>query len=107
MAHGWRVMGGVLWLDTKATGIDDPAVNGKRIYATPSYIVSGRVEYDAPFLRGLTLAAGAIREASMIAHLPLLPHRCRPHRTGRQPRRSTRPSSARTPDRQAGFPRRG
>ena len=59
VARDWRVMGGVLWLDTKATGIDDPAVNGKRIYATPSYIVSGRVEYDAPFLRGLTLAAGA------------------------------------------------
>ncbi len=58
LAHDWRLMGGVLLLNTKAVDVDDPSVAGKRIFATPRYVVTGRVEYDTPFVRGLTLAAG-------------------------------------------------
>ncbi len=58
VARDWRVLGGVLLLNTKAVGVDDPSVAGKRIFATPKYVVTGRVEYDTPFVRGLTLAAG-------------------------------------------------
>ncbi|MDF3832949.1 TonB-dependent siderophore receptor [Cupriavidus basilensis] len=59
IARDVRLMGGVLLLNAKATGIDDPTVNGKRIFATPRYTVGGRIEYDTPLLPGLTLAAGA------------------------------------------------
>lgn len=58
LARNWRVIGGVLLLNTKAVDVDDPVVAGKRIFATPRYVVTGRVEYDTPFVRGLTLAAG-------------------------------------------------
>ncbi|MDM8355606.1 TonB-dependent siderophore receptor [Pandoraea communis] len=58
LARDWRVMGGVLLLNTKAVDVDDPSVAGKRIFAAPRYVVTGRVEYDTPFVRGLTLAAG-------------------------------------------------
>ena len=59
VARDVRVMGGVLWLHTKTKDVKDPLVNGKRVYATPNYIVSGRVEYDTPFVPGLTLWTGA------------------------------------------------
>ncbi|WP_121323619.1 TonB-dependent siderophore receptor [Paraburkholderia sp. RAU2J] len=54
----WRVMGGVMWLDTKAVDIDDPAIEGKRIYGAPRLTVTGRVEYNPAYLRPLTLAFG-------------------------------------------------
>ena len=54
----WRVMGGVMWLDTKAVDIDDPAVEGKRIYGAPRWTLTGRVEYNPSFMRRLTLAFG-------------------------------------------------
>ena len=59
VARDVRLMGGVLWLDTKTSGVDDPLVNGKRVFATPNYIVTGRIEYDTPFAPGLTLWTGA------------------------------------------------
>ncbi len=60
-----RLMGGFLWLNTKTYGVQDPTINGNRVFATPDCIVSGRVEYDTPFLPGLTLAAGAKVTGSM------------------------------------------
>lgn len=54
----WRVMGGMMWLDTKAVDIDDPAIEGKRIYGAPRFTVTGRVEYNPAYLRALTLAFG-------------------------------------------------
>jgi hypothetical protein len=59
VARDVRLMGGVLWLDTKTSGVDDPLVNGKRVFATPNYIVTGRIEYDTLFAPGLTLWTGA------------------------------------------------
>ena len=60
-----RLMGGVLWLNTKTKDVDDPTVNGNRVFATPNYIVSGRVEYDTPVVPGLTLWTGAKVTGSM------------------------------------------
>ncbi|WP_172313785.1 TonB-dependent siderophore receptor [Paraburkholderia solitsugae] len=54
----WRVMGGVMWLDTKAVDVDDPTVEGKRVYGAPRFTVTGRVEYNPSYLRPLTLAFG-------------------------------------------------
>ena len=58
LTNEWRVMGGVMWLDTKAVDIDDPSVEGKRIYGAPRFTVTGRVEYNPSYLRPLTLAFG-------------------------------------------------
>jgi iron complex outermembrane receptor protein len=58
LTNEWRVMGGVMWLDTKAVDIDDPGVEGKRIYGAPRFTVTGRVEYNPSYLRPLTLAFG-------------------------------------------------
>ncbi|MFM0624881.1 TonB-dependent siderophore receptor [Paraburkholderia xenovorans] len=54
----WRVMGGVMWLDTKAMDVNDPTVEGKRIYGAPRFTVTGRIEYNPSYLRPLTLAFG-------------------------------------------------
>jgi iron complex outermembrane receptor protein len=54
----WRVMGGVMWLDTKAVDVDDASVEGKRVYGAPRFTVTGRVEYNPSYLRPLTLAFG-------------------------------------------------
>ena len=68
VAPGVRVMGGVLWLNAKSHGTADPTVDGKHVFATPDYIVSGLVEYDTPFLQGLTLSAGAKVTGSMFVN---------------------------------------
>ncbi|CAE6903836.1 Ferric-anguibactin receptor FatA [Paraburkholderia nemoris] len=54
----WRVMGGVMWLDTKAVDVDDASVEGKRVYGAPRFTVTGRIEYNPSYLRPLTLAFG-------------------------------------------------
>ncbi|NIF76393.1 TonB-dependent receptor [Paraburkholderia sp. Cy-641] len=54
----WRVMGGVMWLDAKAVDIDDPGIEGKRIYGAPRFTATGRIEYNPAYLRPLTLAFG-------------------------------------------------
>ncbi|MFM0237227.1 TonB-dependent siderophore receptor [Paraburkholderia phytofirmans] len=54
----WRVLGGVMWLDTKAMDVNDPTVEGKRIYGAPRFTVTGRIEYNPSYLRPLTLAFG-------------------------------------------------
>ncbi|MBN3808357.1 TonB-dependent siderophore receptor [Paraburkholderia sp. Ac-20347] len=54
----WRLMAGVLALNAKGVGIDDASVNGKRIYGTPRFQATARVEYSPHFVHGLTLDAG-------------------------------------------------
>ncbi|MGF6769942.1 iron complex outermembrane receptor protein [Paraburkholderia sp. GAS199] len=58
LTNEWRVMGGMMWLDTKAVDIDDPSIEGKRIYGAPRFTFTGRVEYNPSYLRALTLAFG-------------------------------------------------
>jgi iron complex outermembrane recepter protein len=54
----WRVLGGVMWLDAKAVDVDDPTIEGKRVYGAPRFTATGRVEYNPSYLRPLTLAFG-------------------------------------------------
>lgn len=61
----WRVLGGVMWLDTKAVDVDDVSVEGKRVYGAPRFTVTGRVEYNPSYLRPLTLAFGGKYVGSM------------------------------------------
>lgn len=59
LSSDWRVLGGVMWLNTKAVDIDDPTVEGKRIYGAPRFTATGRIEYNPSYMRPLTLAFGA------------------------------------------------
>jgi len=54
----WRVMGGVLLMNSKAVDIDDPSVAGKRVYGAAKVIGTGRIEYNPSYLRELTVAFG-------------------------------------------------
>jgi iron complex outermembrane recepter protein len=65
LASDWRVLGGVMWLDTKAVDVDDPAIEGKRVYGAPRFTATGRVEYNPSYLRPLTLAFGGKYVSSM------------------------------------------
>jgi len=56
--NDWRLMGGVLLMNSKAVDIDDPSVNGKRVYGAAKFIGTGRIEYNPSYLRELTVAFG-------------------------------------------------
>ncbi|CAD6547772.1 TonB-dependent siderophore receptor [Paraburkholderia sabiae] len=58
VADDWRVLGGVMMLNAKGVDIDDALVDGKRVFATPRLVATGRVEYNPKYLRQLTLAFG-------------------------------------------------
>lgn len=58
LAKDWRVLGGVMWLNTKAVDVDDPSIEGKRIYGTPRFTATGRIEYNPSYLKQLTVAFG-------------------------------------------------
>ncbi|WP_240648278.1 TonB-dependent siderophore receptor [Pararobbsia silviterrae] len=57
-ARDWHVLVGVLALNAKAVDIDDPTVDGKRIFGAPRFQATGRVEYTPPVVPGLTVSAG-------------------------------------------------
>jgi iron complex outermembrane receptor protein len=57
-APDWRVIAGVLALNSKGIDIADPSVDGKRVYGAPRFTATGRVEYSPPIVRGLVLNAG-------------------------------------------------
>jgi iron complex outermembrane receptor protein len=56
--NDWRLLGGVMWLNAKATDVDDPTIEGKRVYGAPRFTATGRVEYNPSYLRSLTVAFG-------------------------------------------------
>lgn len=58
LAGDWRLLGGVMWLNTKALDIDDPAIEDKRIFGTPRFTATGRIEYNPSYFRPLTVAFG-------------------------------------------------
>jgi iron complex outermembrane receptor protein len=58
LSSEWRLLGGVMWLDAKAVDVDDPTIEGKRIYGAPRFVATGRVEYNPSYLRRFTLAFG-------------------------------------------------
>ncbi|SAL61388.1 TonB-dependent siderophore receptor [Caballeronia terrestris] len=58
LASDWRLLGGVMWLNTKAVDVDDPTIEGNRVYGAPRFTATGRVEYNPSYLRSLTVALG-------------------------------------------------
>jgi iron complex outermembrane receptor protein len=65
LANDWRLLGGVMWLDAKAVDVDDPTIEGKRVYGAPRFTATGRVEYNPSYFRPLTVAFGGKYVGSM------------------------------------------
>ena len=54
-APGLRVLGGATWIDAELTRTAGGTLNGKRPIGVPEWQVNANVEYDLPFLAGLTV----------------------------------------------------
>lgn len=54
-AEGLRVLGGLTWVDAEMTKTEGGALDGKRPIGVPEWQVNANVEYDLPFLEGLTV----------------------------------------------------
>jgi iron complex outermembrane receptor protein len=53
-AEGFRVLGGVTWIDAELTRTQGGALNGKRPIGVPEWQVNANLEYDLP-IEGLTV----------------------------------------------------
>lgn len=61
---GFRLLGGVMYIDSELTDTVDGASDGNRAPATPEYNVNLGAEWDVPTLSGLTLTARGIHSSS-------------------------------------------
>lgn len=71
-----RVLAGMTFLDAKLTQTSDPALQGNRPVGVPAWHATLGLEWDTPWVRGLTLTSGLIYSAKQYvnqqnsAHLP-------------------------------------
>lgn len=61
---GVRLLGGVMYIDSKLQDTTNGATNGNRAPATPKYNVNLGAEWDVPGLEGLTLTSRGIYSSS-------------------------------------------
>lgn len=61
---GFRLLGGVMYIDSELTGTNGGTFDGNRAPATPEYNVNLGAEWDVPNLSGLTLTARGIHSSS-------------------------------------------
>lgn len=62
--EGFRLLGGVMYIDSELTDTVDGASDGNRAPATPEYNLNLGAEWDVPTLSGLTLTARGIHSSS-------------------------------------------
>lgn len=62
--QGFRLLGGVMFIDSKLTGTVGGIADGNRAPATPEYNVNMGAEWDVPTVSGLTLTARGIHSSS-------------------------------------------
>ncbi|MCY1413252.1 Ferrichrome receptor FcuA [compost metagenome] len=62
--RGFRLLGGVMYIDSELTDTVGGSFDGNRAAATPEYNVSLGAEYDVPALAGLTLTARGLHSSS-------------------------------------------
>ena len=62
--QGFRVLGGVMFIDSKLTDTTGGAFDGNRAPATPTYNVNLGAEWDVPTVPGLTLTSRGIYSGS-------------------------------------------
>ena len=58
--RGLRFNGGLTLIDAKQMRAADDANNGKTVIGVPNYTINGNLEYDVPFVKGLTLVGRVI-----------------------------------------------
>lgn len=61
---GFRLLGGVMYIDSELTGTAGGTFDGNRAPATPEYNVNLGAEWDVPAVSGLTLTARGIHSSS-------------------------------------------
>jgi iron complex outermembrane receptor protein len=61
---GFRVLGGVMYIDSKLKGTANGTFDGNRAPATPEYNVNLGAEWDVPGLQGVTLTGRGIYSSS-------------------------------------------
>jgi iron complex outermembrane receptor protein len=61
---GFRLLGGVMYIDSKLTDTVGGTFDGNRAPATPEYNVNLGAEWDVPLVSGLTLTARGIHSSS-------------------------------------------
>ncbi|MCP2072413.1 UNVERIFIED_ORG: iron complex outermembrane receptor protein [Pseudomonas lini] len=61
---GTRLLGGVMYIDSKLTNTTDGNFDGNRAPATPKYNVNLGAEWDVPTVQGLTLTSRGIYSSS-------------------------------------------
>ncbi|WP_422418719.1 TonB-dependent siderophore receptor [Pseudomonas sp. GZD-222] len=61
---GFRLLGGVMYIDSKLTDTVGGSFDGNRAPATPEYNVNLGAEWDVPLVTGLTLTARGIHSSS-------------------------------------------
>ena len=54
-ARGLRVLGGLTWVDAELTRTEGGALDGKRPIGVPEWQANANLEYDLPFVEGLTV----------------------------------------------------
>ena len=54
-AEGFRILGGATWIDAELTRTAGGALDGKRPIGVPEWQLNANLEYDLPFLDGLTV----------------------------------------------------
>lgn len=64
LLKGVRLLGGVMYIDSKLKDTTNGAWNGNRAPATPKYNVNLGAEWDVPGLEGLTLTSRGIHSSS-------------------------------------------
>ncbi|PPK37680.1 TonB-dependent siderophore receptor [Pseudomonas laurylsulfatiphila] len=62
--NGFRLLGGVMYIDSELTGTTNGTFDGNRAPATPEYNVSLGAEWDVPNVQGLTLTSRGIYSSS-------------------------------------------
>lgn len=64
---GVRLLGGVMFMDSELRGMKNAATNGNRAFGVPVTTLNMGVEWDMPWLKGLTLFARGIHTSKQYA----------------------------------------
>ncbi|MCE2575242.1 TonB-dependent siderophore receptor [Komagataeibacter sp. FNDCR2] len=76
IVRGLRFNGGLTLIDAKQMHTAGGTYNGKTVIGIPNYTINGNLEYDVPFIKGLTLVGRVISTGKQqfnnanTAHLP-------------------------------------
>lgn len=76
IVHGLRFNGGLTLIDAKQVRTSNNLYNGNTVIGIPNYTINGNLEYDVPFIKGMTLVGRVISTGKQqfnnanTAHLP-------------------------------------